>query len=311
MDVIGWLMEGDPAVRWQVMRDVIDEPAESVARERSGVATERWGARLLALQAEDGQWGGGFYSPKWVSTTYTLLLLRHLGLDPSGAESVRAASRLRDGGGSWSDGSGFFEYMGETCVTGMNLALGAYFGVTDRAEEVTTWLLDEQLADGGWNCQSVKGSVRSSFHTTISVLEGLLEYERSGRGPHLVGKIGAAREHAHDYLLERRLFHSLSTGDVIDPSWTRFSFPPRWWYDVLRGLDYLRDARVVPDDRWSDALALLEEKRTGDGRWKLQNHHKGREHFRMEQPGEPSRWNTLRALRVQRWVDRSEPAESN
>ena len=308
-----WLLDSDPAIRWQVMRDLTETPPRSVAAERARVADEGWGAQLLALQAEDGQWGGGLYSPKWISTTYTLLLLRHLGVDPAG-KSVRAArDRLVEGSAVWrggalgSDGSGFFEYLGETCVTGMNLALACYFGAAaDNTTPVVEWILEEQLDDGGWNCETHNGSIRSSFHTTISILEALLEYERSGRAPSLVAPSATARHRAHEYLLDRHLFRFLATGNLISPSWTRFSFPPRWWFDVLRGLDYLSDAEVAVDDRWKEALALLEQKRTKDGRWKLQNHHSGREHFRMEKPGAPSRWNTLRALRVRRWVASSQ-----
>ena len=187
----------------------------------------------------------------------------------------------------------------------MNLALACYFGAaTARTTEVVEYLLGQQMADGGWNCESVRGSVRSSFHTTISTAEALLEFERSGHEPSLLGASRSAREQAHGYLLERRLVRSLSTGEVVNDSWTRFSFPPRWWYDVLRGLDYLRDAEVEPDPRWDEAIDLVERKQTKDGRWKLQNHHSGREHFRMEKPGEPSRWNTLRAMRVLRHAGR-------
>ena len=313
MDVISWLMDSDPAIRWQVTRDLSDAPPKAVTAERARVAGHGWGARLLALQADDGQWGGGLYSPKWISTTYTLLLLRHLGVDPKSSPVQAARDRLVEGGVVWrggslgSSGSGFFEYLGETCVTGMNLALGCYFGAGEtNTARVVEWSLDEQLDDGGWNCESHNGSVRSSFHTTISMLEALLEYERSGRAPRLAAQSAAARARAHAYLLDRHLHRSLTTGESISPSWNRFSFPPRWWFDVLRGLDYLRDAEVAVDDRWGEALELLERKRTKDGRWKLQNHHSGREHFRMENPGEPSRWNTLRALRVQRWVASSQ-----
>ena len=295
-----WLLDGDPASRWQAMRDLADEPPERVAAERSRVASEGWGARLLALQAEDGQWGGGAYSPKWTSTTYTLLVLRHLGLDPGSAEAERATGRVRDqvrlGEARWP----FFAYRGETCVTGMVLALAAYFHADEGSDEVVDWLLDEQLADGGWNCDTFYGSTRSSFNTTISVLEGLLEYEQARGGS--MPEVTAARERGHEYLLERRLFRSARTGEVVNPRWKLFSFPPRWHYDVLRGLDYFRSAGLAPDERAEEAVALVEKKRRKEGRWPLQNHYPGKEHFPMEPgPGKPSRWNTLRALRVLRW----------
>ena len=312
MDVIDWLLEGDPSIRWQVMADLLDAAPPDVNRERARVASEGWGKALLDLQEPDGRWGEGFYSPKWISTTYTLLQLRHYGLDPRSAPARNARDPLIDSGLTWRhgvDGGGgapFFEYLGETCVTAMNLALACYFeATTARTTEVVEYLLGQQMADGGWNCESVRGSVRSSFHTTISTLEGLLEFERSGHEASLLDASRSARERAQVYLLERRLMRSRSTGEIINSSWTRFSFPPRWWYDVLRGLDYLRDAGVEPDTRWDEALDLVGRKQTKDGRWKLQNHHSGREHFRMEAPGQPSRWNTLRAMRVLRHARRT------
>lgn len=296
--MIDWLLEADPAIRWQVMRDLTDQPRHHVVEERARVATEGWGARLLGLQTDDGQWGGGAYSPKWTSTTYTLLLLRHLGLDPTSDPARLAIARVRDrvvlGRAGWP----FFSYRGETCVTGMVLALAAYFGADEESDQVVDWLLSEQLEDGGWNCATVRGSKRSSFNTTISVLEGLLEYEQA-RG---IDSLSHARQRAHQYLLERQMFRSLSTGEIVSPRFRLFSFPPRWHYDVLRGLDYLRAAAATPDTRCAEAVALVEGKQAKDGTWPLQNHHPGLEHFKMEEgPGKPSRWNTLRAMRVMRW----------
>jgi len=304
-----WLLEGDPAIRWQVMQDLTNEPAERVAAERARVASEGWGARLLALQDVDGQWGGGAYSPKWTSTTYTLLLLRHLGLDPQSDPARTAVGRVRErvvlGRLAWP----FFAYRGETCITGMSLALAAYFGEGGEAsDEVAGWLLSEQLSDGGWNCDTVNGSKRSSFNTTISALEGLLEYEQAKGGR--TGAVTAARARAEEYLVARRMFRSLTTGEVVSARWKLFSFPPRWHYDVLRGLDYLQSAGAAPDDRCDEAIDLVESKRRSDGRWPLQNSYRGKEHFQMELgPGQPSRWNTLRALRVLNWYrrDRDSP----
>ncbi len=310
MDVTAWLLEGDPAIRWQVMADLLDESPSSVDEERALVATEGWGKQLLALQEPDGTWAGGFYSPKWISTNYTLRQLRYFGLDPTSPQAQAARDRLIEGGRTWRhgvDGGGgvpFFHYMAETCVTAMNLGLGCYFQATsERTTEVVRFLLEQQMDDGGWNCEVVRGSVRSSFHTTISTLEALLEFERSGYEPALEDASQAARTRAHEYMLDRHLMRGLSDGEMINQSWTRFSFPPRWWYDVLRGLDYLRDAAVPVDERWDEALSLVESRRSAEGTWKLQNHHSGREHFRMEQPGKSSRWNTLRASRVLRYVE--------
>ncbi|MGH8944596.1 MAG: hypothetical protein ACRDVL_00410 [Acidimicrobiia bacterium] len=295
MSTIDWLMESDPAIRWQTMRHLAHQPARVVAGERGRVASEGWGARLLALQEADGQWGGGPYSPKWVSTTYTLLLLRHLGIDPADRRVREAVRRVRDGV-MMTKTKPFFGYMGETCVTGMALALSAYFGGAESNQAQVDYLLEQQRADGGWNCEA--SSARSSFHTTISVLEALLEHEHDNPDR----ATADARDRGHEYLLDRRMFRSLSTGEVVNQRWTLFSFPPRWYYDVLRGLDYLRDAGLTPDERAEEAIALVESKPDPDGRWPLQNPHRGREHFQMEDgAGKPSRWNTLRALRVIRW----------
>ena len=241
--VIDWLLDADPSIRWQVMRDLTDTPAEIVAGERARVASEGWGARLLDQQRPDGQWGDGVATPFWWSNMYTLVFLRDLGLDPASARARTAIDRVRDNvtWGSEFGNSPFFEGEVEPCINGRVVALGAYFG--ERSDRLVDRLLGEQLADGGWNCEAERGSVRSSFHTTICVLEGLLAFEQAfGAAPPVTG----ARRRAHEYLLDRRLLRRLSTGEIINPAWTRFAFPPLWHYDVLRALDYLRAAGVPP-----------------------------------------------------------------
>jgi len=297
---LDWLLDADPAIRWQVMRDLLDAPTSQVEAERSRVAKEGWGARLLDLQASDGMWGEGAYSPKWVSTTYTMLLLRHLGVDPEDPR-VRSASELvRDrvvmGRGNWP----FFEYSTtELCVTGMALALGSYFLEDSRSLPQPEFILAHQKDDGGWNCDVP--SERSSFNTTLSVLEGLLEHENSVGGDRTLAE---ARAWAHEYLLKRRLMYSLRSGEVINDRWLLMSFPPRWFYDVLRALDYLREAGIEPDPRCDEAIEVVRSKQRKDGTWPLQNKHAGRVHFEMEEgSGKPSRWNTLRVLRVLRWYE--------
>jgi hypothetical protein len=298
-----------------VMRDLGDEPADVVAAERAKVATEGWGARLLALQGADGQWDGGTYFPSWASTTpdfdtawtattFTLLLLRELGLDPASAEARRAVGLVRDNSKWEHDGEEYFAGEVEPCINGETVALGSYFG--QDVQGVVDRLLSEQLSDGGWNCEADFGSTRSSFDTTICVLDGLLEYERA-TGPS--DDVTKARKRAEEYLLERRLFRRLSTGEVASDAFTSFSFPTWWHYDVLRGLDYLRKAGVTPDERCAEAIDLVEKKRGADGRWPLENTHLGTVHFEMEEgDGKPSRWNTLRALRVQDWYERGSAA---
>jgi hypothetical protein len=243
----------------------------------------------------------GTLKPEWTSTTFTLLLLLDMGLDPASEQARRAVDLVRANTKWDHDGQDYFDGEVEPCINGKTVALGAYFG--QNVDGIVERLLGEQLADGGWNCEAERGSIRSSFNSTISVLEGLLAYEGTGRAH---PNVTAVRLRGQEYLLERRMFRRLSTGEVIDPAWAQFSFPTRWHYDVLRGLDYLRSASVEPDERTAEALDLVENKRDQDGRWPLENTHPGRVHFDMEEgDGKPSRWNTLRAMRVLAWSGRS------
>jgi len=299
MNVVEWLLDTDPAIRWQVMRDVTAAPEDAVVAERARVATEGWGAQLVALQGPDGQWGGGTYFPAWTATAWILMQLRDLGLDPMSAAARRAVALVRENSRWEHKREPFFAGEVEPCINGMTLAIGAYFGEDVRA--IVDRLLGEQMGDGGWNCEQENGSTRGSFHSTIDVLEGLLEYERATGGS---PEVTAARLRGQEYLLERRMLRRRSTGEVIDPAWTQFSYPTRYLYDVLRGLDYLRGAGVVPDERASEAIDLVESKRDADGRWPLENPHPGEVHFAMDEgEGRPSRWNTLRATRVLRWYE--------
>ena len=327
MGITDWLMDSDPAIRWQVMRDLIDAAPDQIAAERGRVAREGWGARLLALQLQNGQWDGGIprfehpaaaewwqslpperkgtLFPNWTATTWSLALLRTFGLDPASPEARRAVGLVRDHCAWEHDGEPFFAGEVEPCINGRVVVLGAYFG--EDVKPVVDRLLTEQMADGGWNCEQENGSTRGSFHTTIEVLEGLLEYERAvGGGP----EVRTARLRGEDYLLERRMMRRRSTGELIvhdrtterDGTWSQFSFPTYWHYDVLRGLDYLREAEVKPDERVAEALELVASKRDVDGQWPLENTHPGVVHFTMDAgDGRPSRWNTLRAMRVLRW----------
>lgn len=295
--VVNWLLDADPAIRWQVHRDLIGSGRTVVEAERNRVATEGWGARLLDLQGEDGNWGGGPYSPKWISTTYTLLLLRHLGVDPHDPAVRSSIDRVHDHVVMGGRSRPFFSYSTEMCITGMALALGSYFLDDATTIQQPEYILENQREDGGWNCQTT--STRSSFNTTISVLEGLLEYENAIGGDKTMAD---ARSRAHEYLMDRRLMYSLRTGELINKRWQLMSFPPRWFYDVLRALDYLRDAGAEPDPRCEEAVDVIRSKRSNDGTGPLQNRHPGKTHFEMEAgSGKPSRWNTLRAIRVLGW----------
>ena len=307
--VIQWLLDSDPSIRWQAMRDLTDAPDEEVAAERARVATEGAGARLLARQAPDGRWGGAAWNRGWDSTMHVLSLLREMGLDPESSKARRAVSLVRDRvtwqgcGPQEADDNPFFAGEVEPCINGQVAASGAYFG--QDVQGIIDRLLGEQLADGGWNCEAPNGSMRSSFNTTICVIEALLEHERAGGGS---PALTAARLRGQEYLHERRLCRRRSTGEMIerdrkgDAVWTRFAFPTWWHYDVLRGLEYLRRAGVAPDERVVEAIELVASKRGGDGRWPLATQYPGKMPVETDEgEGQPSRWNTLRALRVLDW----------
>jgi hypothetical protein len=315
-DTIDWLRDADPAISWQTMRDLTDASPTAIAAERARVSREGLGAEILARQESDGSWRRPD-APVWLSTLFTLLLLRATGVDPvepaveSAMRRLEVGLRWNDHGGCWelrppeTGGNTFFEGEEEPCINGGALALGAFFG--HPAESLARRLVAEQLEDGGWNCEAPQ-STRSSFHTTICVLEGLLEYERAvGSASPAAFQIAAARRRGEEYLLNRALFRRLSTGEVVDPAFLNFAFPPRYHYDVLRALDYLRDAGLQPDTRISDAVHIVESHRQPDGRWLLDDAHDEALALPLgESVGEPSRWNTLRALRVLRWYDTRE-----
>jgi hypothetical protein len=309
--VLQWLLDSDPAIRWQVLQNLVEAPSGEDSAERARVATQGLGAQLLLLQEPDGTWGGAAWNRGWNSTMHVLMLLHDFGLDPASEQARRALSLVRDHvtwqGWDAYDGNRFFAGEVEPCINGQVAAVGAYFGedvcgIIDR-------LLTEQLSDGGWNCEAQNGSTRSSFHTTICVLEALLEYERRFGGQ---PGVAAARLRGEDYLLERHLFHRLSTSAVIpvdrktgtgsdsgQPAFTRFAFPGWWHYDVLRGLEYFRRADRAYDDRLAEALALVESKRRSDGRWSLHVQYPGTMPVELDAgEGLPSRWVTLRALCV-------------
>jgi hypothetical protein len=308
MTVLEWLLDSDPAIRWQVLRDLAGAPDDVVAAERARVATEGWGARLLAQRDPDGQWAGGACFPAawepsgepgqpWTSTLPTLVLLRDLGLDPHSAPARETVALIRENCRWEHDGQRFFDGEVDPCINGRTVVLGAYFG--EDVEGIVRRLLDDQLDDGGWNCQAEEGSTRSSFDSTINVLEGLLAHERATGG---TPRTAAARRRGEEYLLERSLFRRASTGEVVVPRYLQFSFPPRWHYDVLRALDHFRLAGGAPDARLTEAIALVRGKQQADGTWLLENTHPGAVPFVLEDgDGRPSRWNTLRALRVLRW----------
>jgi hypothetical protein len=309
VDVIEWLLEGDPAIRWQVLRDLTNASPDEIAAERARVEHEGWGAGLLAAEDADGLWAGGACFPAayaggepgqpWTATMHTLQTLQILGLDPASDAARRSTSLVAEHGRWEHDGQRYFDGEVEPCINGRTIESGAYFGVD--VTSIVERILGERLADGGWNCEAENGSVRTSFDTTINVLDGLLEVERVTGDPEAVGD---ARGSGEEYLLERSLFRRKSTGEVVDPAYLDFAFPYYWHYDVLRALDYFRRADSDRDPRMAEAIDLVRAKRQPDGRWLLDRIHPGRVHFDLDDGvGSASRWNTLRALRVLDWWD--------
>src|SRR5258708_5551124 len=290
-----WLLASAPAIRWQVMRDLTNEAPAAIAAERSRIATEGWGAQLLARQSPAGDWGGG---RRWdLIALWSLVVLMDLGLDPASSQARTMIDRV-DKGLVFKPlkNRPFLHGETEPCINGRILAIGAYFKEPNDA--LANQLLGEQLEDGGWNCEAPK-SRRSSFHTTICVLDGLLAYERAGRKSAAVTK---ARKKAENYMLERRMFRSLRIGHIINKRWLRFSHPTFWHYDVLRGLDYLRNAKIKPDSRVREAIEIVMQRRHQNGRWPLNLLHPEQIPLEMERSvGSASGWNTLRALRVLHW----------
>jgi len=302
MTALDWLLDSDPAIRWQAMRDLTEATAAEVATERARVASEGWGAQLLALRRDDGNWDIGKPDVEWINLL-ALHRLRDMGLDPDSKQAKSAIDPVRDmrWHNPWAewDGERVFDGEVEPCINGRIVCVGSYFGVD--VHRVVERLLGEQMADGGWNCEQENGSTRGSFSTSINVLEGLLEFERATGGS---AEISAVRERGHEFLLERQMLRRRSTGEIADPKFTSFLFPPGWHYDVLRGLDYFRAADESPEPRMAEAIELVRSKRQDDGRWLLDWSMPSHVILRAPEALEaPSRWNTLRALRVLRWWD--------
>ena len=298
--VIRWLLAGDVAIRWQVLQGLLRRPTREVLKTRQRVGREGWGARLLSLQDVEGTWGGGLYNPKWTSTTYTMLLLRDFGLLPTTRQAHTACGILLGQGFRSDGGVNFGSDRSETCITGMILSLAAYFKhENEHLNEIVNHLLREQMPDGGWNCRRWRDATHSSMHTTISVLEGLRFYEMMDGARS--SEVRRAQVRAREFLLQHRLFRSHRTGRVIRAEFGRMSFPPRWHYDILRALDYFQAVDAPRDSRLAESVEVIRCKRRPDGRWVLENGYKGRSFFEIERRGMPSRWNTLRALRVLQW----------
>lgn len=297
-ELIAWLLEGDVAIQYQTHRDLLGEERPDL---RARIATEGWGSKFLGFRKPEGHWGDRFYQPKWISTHYTVLDLKNLAISPAQPE-IRAS--LQDVLDTLKGPDGGILLSGvvqatDVCVNGMFLNYAAYFKMPqDDLASVVDMLLAEHMADGGFNCRTTRsGAVHSSMHTTISVLEGILEYARNGYSYRLDELQVAARQ-SEEFLLMHHLYKSDKTGEVIDKRWLMLSYPARWYYNILRALDYFWAAGADYDPRMRDALDVLLDKRRKDETWPVQAKKSGQVYFDMEKTGGPSRWNTLRALRV-------------
>ncbi len=297
-DVIEWLLQGDVAIQHQTCRDLLGEDRPDL---RKRIATEGWGKAYLDHRNADGGWGIDFYQPQWTSAHYTLLSLKQLGIMPDcggiGAYVRALIERFtaQDGGIGTSIGL----KHSDVCVNGMFLNYASYFGVPDTdLHRIIDFLLDEHMADGGFNCRSNRsGAHHSSLHSTLSVIEGIQEYATSG-GRYRIEELQSAASRSRDFILQHRFYRSDRTGTIIDKRFLQFTYPSRWRYNILRALDHFRAADQLFDSRMTDALDVLQSKRRKDGLWPREAAHPGNEFFTMEPPRGPGRWNTLQALRV-------------
>jgi hypothetical protein len=315
--LLDWLLDTDPALRWQVERDLAGEPREVWSATRARIATEGFGRRLLEFQDPDGQWAGGSFFPRgfdftgpeaaegagqpWTATTWTLNTLRDWGLD---AAALNGTAELLAENSRWDyDDLPYWSGEVDCCINAYTLANGAWLGADVAG--IAQWFLDHRMVDGGWNCEWVEGSTRSSFHSTLNALKGLLYYEGVTGG---TDALRAARRAGEEYLLQRRLLYSLSTGELVGPWATRFAYPCRWVYSVLNAATYFRAASVhdhtTPDPRLADAIGAIRAARRADGTWWQERRHPGRAWFEVDVPaGEPSKWLTFYGTRVLTWWD--------
>lgn len=297
--IIEWLLKGDPSIRYQTNRDLLDLDKDKLNKLKRDIAKDGWGDKFLSKQGPDGIWGNGLYSPKWISSTYTLLLLKRLCLKESNQKAIKGAQILLDEGLNDDGGINFSKTINssETCITGMVLSISSYFNLNDKKIfKLIDYIIDQQMSDGGWNCQKRKGAVHSSMHTTINVLEGLLDYRNKYN--YRLDEVNKIEKKAHQFLLKHKLFKSDKNDQIIDKKFTYLSFPPRWRYDILRVMDYFYFYNKDYDIRMNDALEIIENKKNKAGKWPLQGKHKGKVYFELEEDRKNSRINSLRALRI-------------
>ena len=301
---IDWLLTGDPSIRYQTLRDLINADQQVLNKEQECILNEGWGKRFLDLQEPIGTWSNALYSPKWTSTFYTLLLLKRFGAPPN--ENIEKACRILIDKGFYKKDGGINYWkscvQGECCVTAMLLSMLCHFKIEDaRIPRMVKFLFSEQMSDNGWNCNRFKGANHSSFHTTISVLEGLWEYEKKYPSDELINSVQQKQKEGIEFLLDHHLYKSNTTWETVNPKMIKLSFPPRWHYDIIRCLDYFQERNIKKDKRMNDAMDLLIKKQTAEGIWKLEIKYPAKTFFEMEKVGKESRWNTLRALRILKW----------
>jgi hypothetical protein len=296
--IIDWLLKGDISIQYQVYRDLMKIEKKEL---KDRIAKEGWGARFLSIRNQNGHWGKSFYQPKWTSTHYTLLDLKNLAISNQNKEikatidNIARTCKAKDGGIDPRKSL----LQSDVCINGMFLNYACYFGIDETdLKSIVDFLLSQQLKDGGFNCHSNrKGAVHSSLHTTLSVIEGILEYSKNNYSYRL-SELKKAEQESLEFILKHKLYQSHKTGETIDPKMLMLSYPSRWRYDILRALDYLQYAGIKYDVRMQDAINILLKKRRTDNRWPIQAKHAGQVHLDMEKPGEARRWNTLRAMRV-------------
>lgn len=312
-----FLLDTDVALRWQVERDLLESQREVWESTRDRIATEGFGAELLAHQDPDGQWAGGAFFPQgfdfdspeaaegagqpWTATTWSLNSLRDWGLDAAVLEGTAAALAAHS---RWEyNDRPYWEGEVDCCINASTLANGAWLGADVSA--LAGWFPEHHMADGGWNCEWVEGSTRSSFDSTLNSLKGILYYESvTGR----TDELRAARRRGEEYLLRRRLLFSLSRGEILGPRMTRLAYPLRSFYSALNAVDYFRSASLfdgtAPDPRLADAIETVRNARRPDGTWLQQRRHPGRVWFDVDvDVDEPSPWLTFYATRVLSWWD--------
>ncbi len=303
-EILSWILSGDVSIQYQTYRDLLETEKPELQKR---IALEGWGRRFLSFRKQNGHWGEGFYNPKWISSHYTLLDLKNLGIPPENKpirETIRLIFEHEKGKDGGINPSGTIKES-DVCINGMAINYACYFRIDDHLlTSVIDFLLAEKMDDGGFNCHSNrKGAVHSSLHTTLSVLEGIQEYERNGY-KYRLKELKDVKHSSREFILMHRLYKSDKTGEIIHPKFLALNYPDRWYYNILKALDYFQSADVKYDERMGDAVGVIMEKRTKEGVWKLPVNHAGKVHFNMEETGKASRWNTLRILRVIKKYDR-------